>query len=169
MSTLKFNHMRKAIITFCLMLAAGAMYAQTSHEKLDSSEAEAVKHVLKKYKDALENLDASTTPQLFSADAAVFENGGFEGTYIQYLDHHLGPELGHFKEFKFNNYKVNVQVKGNMAVAYETYTYKIVTGGENSQTIERKGVATSVLEKIDGTWKILQYHSSARTPKKAVK
>ena len=162
--------MKKAIITLCLIVAAGTMYAQnsnhTSHEKTaDSPDAEAAKQTLKKYKEAMEKLDVSNTLQLFSDDATVFENGGFEGTYKKYLEHHIGPEIGHFKEFSFNNYKVDVRVKKDMAVAYETYTYKIVTGGENSRTIERKGVATSVLEKMDGVWKIIQYHTSSRAPR----
>jgi uncharacterized protein (TIGR02246 family) len=163
--------MKKLTLTLCLILTTGLLYGQhndhTGHDNMsNSTDVEAVKKVLKSYKNALESLDVSDTKKLFSDDANIFENGSYEGTYQEYLDHHIGPELGHFKEFSFDNYKVDVRMEGDMAVAYETYTYKIVTGGDDSRTIERQGVATSVLKKIDGNWKIIQNHGSSRALKK---
>lgn len=162
--------MKKLTLTLCLILTTGLLYAQHNdhgnHQNMsDSPDVEAVKNVLKSYKNALESLDVSDTQKLFTGDADIFENGSYEGTYQEYLDHHIGPELGHFEEFSFANYEVDVHLESDMAVAYETYTYKIVTGGDDSRTIERQGVATSVLKKIDGTWKIMQYHGSSRAPR----
>jgi uncharacterized protein (TIGR02246 family) len=131
----------------------------------ESSEVEAVKEVLKSYKNALEALDVSDTQHLFAENATVFENGKYEGSYQDYLDNHIGPELGHFEEFTFSDYEVQVRMEGDMAVAYETYNYKIVLGGENSRTVERQAVATSVLKKMDGNWKIIQNHGSSRALK----
>jgi hypothetical protein len=45
----------------------------------------------------------------------------------------------------------------------ETYKYTIVLKKDNS-VIERKGVATTILKKENGTWKIWQTHTSARRP-----
>jgi ketosteroid isomerase-like protein len=163
--------MKKLTLTLCLILTASLLYAQDedhgnhSHDKMEmtnSPDVEAVKEVLKSYKNALQNLDVSDTQKLFGEKAHIFENGSFEGTYQEYLDHHIGPELDHFEEFTFSDYMVNVRMEGDLAVAYETYNYKIVTGGENSRTIERQGVATSVLKKMDGSWKIIQNHGSSR-------
>jgi uncharacterized protein (TIGR02246 family) len=143
------------------------MYAQHADhgehkEMMDSEEVEAVKKVLKAYKNALEALDVTGTQKLFTEDADIFENGKYEGSYQDYLDHHIGPELGHFKEFTFSDYKVDVQIDGSIAVAFETYNYKIITGGEESRTIERQAVATSVLKKTENGWKIMQNHGSSR-------
>lgn len=162
--------MKKLTITLCLILTTGLLYGQGhgnhNHDEMSSSEdVEAVKEVLKNYKSALENLDVSGTQKLFGNNATVFENGKYEGSYQDYLDHHIGPELGHFEEFTFSDYKVNVRMEGDIAVAYETYNYKIVTGGDDSRTIERQGVATSVLKKMDGSWKIIQNHGSSRALK----
>jgi ketosteroid isomerase-like protein len=164
--------MKKLIFTLCLILTAGLLYGQENdhdnneYKKMSNSEdVEAVKEVLKSYKNALENLDVSDTQKLFSKNADIFESGSYEGTYQDYLDHHIGPELGHFKEFTFSDYKVDVRMEGNIAVAYETYNYKIVTSEEDSRTINRQGVATSVLKKMDGTWKIIQQHGSSRAAK----
>lgn len=32
----------------------------------------------------------------------VFENGKAEGSFAQYMEHHLGPELGEITEFTFH-------------------------------------------------------------------
>lgn len=165
--------MKKLTLILCLILTTGLLYAQDkdhgnhNHDEMtNSSDVKAVKEVLKNYKNALESLDVSNTQKLFGENANIFENGSYEGTYQDYLDHHIGPELGHFEEFTFSDYKVNVRMEGDIAVAYETYNYKIVTGGDDSRTIERQGVATSVIKKIDGDWKIIQNHRSSRALKK---
>lgn len=128
-----------------------------------SADEAAVRNVLSRYKSAIEKLDATGTGALFTADSSIFETGGVEGTYAQYLDHHLGPELKAFKAFSFSDYKVSVRVEGPIALATETYDYRIET--KSGEIAERKGVATSVLKRIDGQWKILSMHNSARKPK----
>ena len=123
----------------------------------------AVRSVLSQYKAATERLDATGTERLFAADAAIFETGGVEGNYANYLAHHLGPELAAFKSFGFSDYKVDVRFEGPVALATETYNYRIET--KKGEIAERRGVATSVLKKIGGQWKILSMHNSARKPK----
>ena len=119
--------------------------------------------VLSQYKAAIERLDATGTERLFVADAAIFETGGVEGSYANYLAHHLGPELIEFKSFGFSDYTVDIRFEGPVALATETYNYRIET--KTGEIAERRGVATSVLKKIGGEWKILSMHNSARKPK----
>ena len=127
-----------------------------------ASDEAAVRAVLSQYKDAIERLDATGTEQLFTAESAIFETGGAEGTYAQYLAHHLGPELEEFNSFRFSNYQANVRFEGSVALATETYDYRIET--DAGEVVERRGVATSVLKKEDGAWKIAIMHNSARRP-----
>lgn len=127
------------------------------------SERRAVEAVLKQYKDAIESLDAGGTEALFTPDAQIYETGGSEGTYANYLAHHLGPELKEFRSFTFSDYKVDVRFEGPVAVATETYRYRIEL--EAGEAIERQGVATSVLKKVDGSWKIVIMHNSSRRPR----
>jgi uncharacterized protein (TIGR02246 family) len=129
----------------------------------ENAEAAAVRAVLAQYHAAIERLDATGTEQLFAADSAVFETGGVEGSYRDYLGHHLGPELKEFKSFKFSDYKADVRFEGPVALATETYKYRIET--KDGTIAERQGVTTSVLKKIDGNWKILVSHNSGRKPK----
>ena len=123
----------------------------------------AVRSVLSQYKSAIERLDAKGTTTLFTGDSQVFENGGVEGSYNNYLAKHLGPELEDFKSFKFSDYKVEVRFEGLIALATETYNYRIET--EKGEIVERRGVATSVLKKVGRQWKILSTHGSSRKPK----
>jgi len=140
------------------------LFSVTIISVMGQSEEEAVKKVLSDYHKAIENLDAAGTENLFSEESQIFESGGVEGTYTHYLEHHLGPELKAFKSFKFNDYEVVVVIDGIYAFATETYNYTIVLA-EDERTIVRKGVATSILKKINDDWKIVKSHSSARNPK----
>lgn len=128
-----------------------------------NSEEAAVRSVITQYKAAIERLDATGTERLFTADSTIFETGGVEGSYANYLAHHLGPELKEFKAFSHSDYKVDVRFEGPVALATETYNYRIET--KKGEIAERRGVATSVLKKIGGQWKILSMHNSARKPK----
>ena len=118
--------------------------------------------VLVAYRDALVARDEAAMRTLFAADSLVFENGKAEGTFAQYMEHHLGPELGEITEFTFTNPTVNIRMAGHVAFGHETYRYRIAL--TDGRVIERDGVATSVLTHEAGTWKIVQYHSSSRAP-----
>ena len=119
----------------------------------------AVEAVLQQYKQAIERLDVRGTQSLFAADSQIFETGGSEGSYANYLAHHLGPNLGHFRSFKFSDYKVSVRWEGPIALASESYRYPIEP--KEGEAVERLGVATNVLGKIGGRWTILSMHNSA--------
>jgi ketosteroid isomerase-like protein len=125
-----------------------------------SKEKEAVSSVMKAYKDAIQNLTTDGTFELFTPEATIFEQGKVEGTYEEYISHHLGPELGHFKSFTFSDYNINTTVSLPYAYTTEKYVYTIVLKGDKERTIKSKGVATSVLQKIDGNWKIIHSHTS---------
>lgn len=137
------------------LLAYSAAFAQTDEQK--------VKDVLLSYKTALEKLDVKGTDVLFVANSQIIESGKVEGTYQDYLAHHIGPELGDFTSFKFDPYNVVVTVTGDYAFAVETYNYTIILKKDNSE-IKRKGVASSFLKKENGVWKIVHMHNSSRKP-----
>lgn len=130
-----------------------------------SADESAVRAILPRYKSAIERLDATGTEALFTEDSAVFETGGVEGTYKEYLAHHLGPELAAFRAFAFSDYTVAVRVEGDLALATETYNYRIEP--KTGEIAMRRGVATSVLTRTVDGWKILIMHNSARKPKGA--
>ena len=126
-----------------------------------TKDEEAVKSILKQYNSAVEKLNVTATEKLFTTDSKIYESGSSEGNYAHYLEHHLSPELKEFKSFTYSDYKVDVQVDGNYAFTTETYNYTIIIAKDNTE-VKRKGVATSVLKKIKGEWKIMINHNSSR-------
>lgn len=165
----KIMKVKKTLFGFVTVLWIGTVLGQgvNSKDNLPSDNA-AVLMVMKGYKNALQNLTVEGTFQLFVEDSKVFESGGYEGTYKNYVAHHLGPELEHFESFVFSDYKIEVEVNLPYAFTTETYVYTIVlkpTGNKVGRTISKKGVATSILKKIDGAWKIIKTHSSSRNRK----
>lgn len=119
--------------------------------------------VLAAYRTALESRDAAAMTALFAKDSLVFENGKAEGSFANYMEHHLGPELADVKSFTFSDPKIAVTVHGDMAMAHESYGYRIALA--DGRVVERTGVATSVLVQRDGRWLIVRYHSSSRAPR----
>ena len=127
------------------------------------NDKELVINTLDSYKKAIEHLDTTAPGKLFLRNSQIAESGSVEGSYSHYLIHHLGPELNDFKSFTFSDYKISVVVDLPYAFATETYQYTIVVKKDNS-VAKRKGVATTVLKKENGEWKIWQTHTSARKP-----
>lgn len=66
-----------------------------------------------------------------------------------------------FKSFTFSDYKVDVNVSDEYAFSTETYNYTVVVAKDNKE-FKRKGIATSVLKKVNGEWKIMISHNSSR-------
>lgn len=152
-------------ILILLLFTTGQIFSQNTGSTTDK---EAVLKIIKSYKDALQNLTTKGTFELFAKNSEIYESGGIEGTYEHYIEHHLGPELGHFKSFTFSNYEIDVEVDAPYAFTTETYVYTIVLNPDEkgkSRTIKKKGVTTSILKKMDGEWKIIKTHSSSRNKK----
>lgn len=148
-----------AIVTVAIVLAT-PLAAQAPDRSADVA---AVTEVLGQYVRAIESLNAAGTERLFTADSQIFENGGVEGTYAHYLAHHLVPELAAFTAFRFSNYRVEVRFEGPVALATETYTFRIER--REGEPIERRGVATSVLRQVGSEWRIVSMHNSSRAPR----
>ena len=113
------------------------------------------------YREALTQRDADAMTALFADASLVVENGKVEGTFAEYMEHHLGPELDAITTFEFFDPQTEIEMLGeHAALGYETYRYRIeLTDG---RVFERTGVATSVLtHEPGGQWKIVRYHSSS--------
>ena len=172
--------MKKIFITACILFLSVISFAQSKEAGTDreaikkfmsnkdtmpvlsqNNNVEAIKNVLKIYNNAVGKLDVTGTEKLFTADSKIYESGGSEGNYTHYMEHHLTPELKEFKSFTYSDYKVEVQVDGDYAFTFETYNYTIIVAKDNTE-VKRKGIATSVLKKVKGEWKIMISHNSSR-------
>ena len=156
------------IFLVALVLISQTPVSAQENRLLHIDDQQAVLNVLQRYNDALQALTTEGTFELFTDDAQVFEQGGVEGTYAHYVEHHLGPELVHFERFTFSEYQADAEIMGNSALATQTYRYTIVTkaaADKPSRIIEKQGLATSVLIKTNAGWKIKRTHSSSRALK----
>lgn len=150
-------------MTFRTILAGVAAVAVlASAVQAQTLEEQQVGAVVAAYRDAIERMDVSETSALFWPDSAIFENGGVEGTFAYYLEHHLGPEFDDLAGFDFRDHEMKIEIDGDTALVSETYTYHITFKDETREAIERRGVATSVLRKRGEEWRFVRYHSSAR-------
>ncbi|WP_159039952.1 YybH family protein [Christiangramia fulva] len=165
--------MRK-IISFLLLTSFTVLLACGDNNKPSASasgnvdikkEKKAVEQVLNKFKEALVSQNLDSTLSLYSRDSQIFESGGMEGSYNQYLEQHLKPEFEEFESFNFTNYFMDVRIAYPYAFTTETYNYSIDlrdSKSDNPEKFDLKGVATSVLKKEKGAWKIIKRHSSSR-------
>lgn len=157
-----------ALAALALAAEAAPALAHPSQAVAAATPAKAeVVAVLEGYRRAVEGLDGAAAAAFFWPEAQVFEQGGVEGRFADYLTHHLGPELAAFSAFTFEDHEVEATVVGDIAYATETYRYRIVFKDPARAAVERRGVATSVLERRDGRWRIVRYHSSSRAPRPA--
>lgn len=156
--TTRKRHLLAAALAGALVVAfmfVPVAFAQT--------EEDAVRTTLSDYRAAIEQLDLARTPSLFAPDSQIVEQGHVEGSFDNYLANHLGPEIRDIASFDFTDENVEVAIFGDMALATETYSYRIAL--RDGRIIERVGVATSTLRRNDRGWRILRYHSSSRSPR----
>lgn len=146
-----------------IVVLAAALFSIAASAHDEKPDREGANAVLSLYKSAIERLDITDVDKLFTPDAVIIESGKVEGNFATYRDNHFGPELKDFKSFAFDNYKVEIAVEGPVAVATETYSYRIVL--KSGEAIDRLGVATSVLKWNGHTWQIITTHASSRKPK----
>jgi len=165
LNTNRMKSISTTLLVFTILFSVTSIGQNIDVDNDSLLEKPAVIKVMKNYIDALQNLTTEGTYELFAKDSQIFESGGEEGSYENYIEHHLGPELGHFKSFTFSDYNIDVNIDLPYAFTTETYVYTIVLNpGDNgeSRTINKKGVSTSILMKTSGTWKIIKTHSSSR-------
>lgn len=149
-------HRHCGIIALLILAVCSSSPAQVNSNK----DYDQIKTILRQYQATIEKLDTTGSAQLFARESKIFEQGGDEGSFSHYAAHHLAPELGEFKSFKFSNYKVDVSIDLPYAFVEETYNYTIELK-EDTVPVYRSGAATSVLKKYDDGWKILINHSSS--------
>ena len=136
-------------------------FAQTSDER-------AVIDVLTREAMAVEKSDLAALDKLWANDekVTVFESGHANYGWNDYRNNHLAPELKEFKNTRYSFSDLKVRVDGKTAWATFKYSLAAELG---TRKIESGGLGTAVLEKRQGQWRIVHWHSSAprRNPQPA--
>lgn len=114
----------------------------------------------KAYDDAFNAKDLQKLATLYHPEVTIFEGSGINRGWIDYRDNHLGPELKSFQDLQWSHSNIVVHMLGESA-AYVTADYAIrYKVGERA--VDSGGIATHVLVKEQGAWKIRHSHTAAR-------
>ena len=124
-----------------------------------SSEADIVAF-FKAYDAAFVAKDLEKLAAMYHPDVTIFEGGGINRGWVDYRDNHLGPELKAFQDLHFAHSNIVVHLLGDSA-AYVTADYAI-TYRSGERAVDSGGIATHVLVKEQGGWKIRHSQTAAR-------
>ncbi len=147
-----------ATIASVVVLILGSSFF--SHVSAQTKDIKAVTDVLNREAAAVEKGDLATLDKLWVNDSSVtvFESGYANYGWDDYRNHHLAPELKEFKNTKYAFSDLRIKTSGSLAFATLKYT---ISGDDNGKHFEGSGLATAVLEKGEGKWRIVHWHSSA--------
>jgi len=124
----------------------------------------AVRDALVKSALSFEKNDIAMASQVWANDESltVFESGHANYGWTDYRDHHLVPEMGEMKNTKYGFSDIKIHLAGKTAWAAFKYTIAadVVDNGK-TRHIDGAGLGTAILEKREGQWRIVHWHSSA--------
>ena len=146
-----------AIVTALVCGIAAGSSAQTNDEA-------AVREALNQAAISFEKNDIAMASRVWGDDESVtvFESGHANYGWKDYRDNHLVPEMTEMKNTKYAFSDMSVHLAGNTAWATMKYTIAAdVPDGSKTRHIEGGGLATAILERRDGRWQIIHWHSSA--------
>lgn len=114
----------------------------------------------KAYDAAFNARDIDKLGTLYHKDVTIFEGPGINRGWVDYRDNHLGPELKSFQDLTWAHSNIVVHLLGDSA-AYVTADYAIKYKAAD-RAVDSGGIATHVLVKEQGTWKIRHSMTAAR-------
>lgn len=152
---------RLLIAAISVVVGAGAIgFTFSERIQAHDDDVKLVTDVLTREAIAVEKGDMAALDKIWanSEDVTVFESGHANYGWTDYRNTHLAPELKEFKNTKYAFSDLKVKVDGKTAWATFKYTLAAEMG---TRKIESGGLGTAVLEKREGVWRIVHWHSSA--------
>jgi ketosteroid isomerase-like protein len=114
----------------------------------------------KNYDQAFMAKDLEKLATFYHPDVTVYEGGGINPGWADYRDRHLGPELKAFGNLKFEHINITARAIGPDA-AYVTGEY-LLDATTEAREIRSGGLATYVMIREAGVWKIRHSHTSSK-------
>jgi len=150
--------MRRAILTLAvIVLTIPSATAQSSSTELIE--------FFKAYDVAFNSKDMDKLAAFYHPDVTVFEGSGINRGWADYRDNHLGPEMKSFETLQWAHSSVVGHLLGESS-AYVTAEYSIKYKARE-RNVDIGGIATYVLVREQGRWKIRHSHTAARrTPQR---
>jgi ketosteroid isomerase-like protein len=145
---------------FVLALSATistGVVAQTNNEA-------AVRDVLLRSASSFAKNDLKEATKVWANDESltIFESGHANYGWTDYRDNHLAPEMSEMKNTKYEFSDLKIHLAGKTAWATLKYTIAAdVLENGKTRHVDGGGLGTAILEKRDGQWRIVHWHSSA--------
>ncbi|HMM78821.1 MAG: nuclear transport factor 2 family protein [Chloracidobacterium sp.] len=155
------NFNRLLMGALAVVIGSGAVAISLNESvSAQTDEVKAVTDVMTREALAVEQGDLAALDKIWanSEDVTVFESGHANYGWNDYRNTHLAPELKEFKNTKYSFSDMKVKVDGKTAWATFKYSLAAEMG---TRKVESGGLGTAVLEKRDGKWRIVHWHSSA--------
>jgi len=140
-----------------LLILAGTKTAVRAQAPADS---QALVAFFTAYDAAFTAKDLERLATMYHPDVTVYEGGGINPGWADYRDRHLGPELKSFGNLQFRHINVVARPIGPDA-AYVTAEY-LLDAVTDTREIRSGGLATYVMIRESGQWKIRHSHTSSR-------
>ncbi len=144
-----------AAALFCVGLTLGVAGQEGSDDTIFSD-------FLASYDEAFNAKDLDKLATFYDPEVTIFEGGGINRGWADYRDHHLGPELEAFEDLKFGHSAVRA-FPLSAESAYVTAEYHL-EARYKERDIDVTGLATLLLVKKEGRWRIRHSHTSSRRP-----
>ena len=151
------------VAMLAIAISAGLGLDPSATGAQDNNEV-AVRDALLKSASSFEKNDLATATQVWANDESltVFESGHANYGWADYRDHHLVPEMGEMKNTKYAFTDIKIHIAGETAWATLKYTIAAdVLDNDKPRHVEGGGLGTAILEKREGQWRIVHWHSSA--------
>lgn len=148
-------------VVVATMVALAVVLAGTSAVRgASDAEDQAFVEFFKKYDQAFMAKSLDQLATFYHPDVTVYEGGGINPGWADYRDRHLGPELKMFANLKFEHINIVGRLIGPDA-AYVTGEY-LLDATNDGKEIRSGGLATYVLIRESGAWKIRHSHTSSK-------
>jgi ketosteroid isomerase-like protein len=147
-----------------VLICLFALSVTRSVAKARMDDEAAVREALLKSALSFERNDVAMATQVWANDESltVFESGHANYGWADYRDHHLVPEMGEMKNTKYSFSDIKIHLAGKTAWVTLKYTISAdVSENGKPRHVDGGGLGTAVLEKRDGRWQIMHWHSSA--------
>lgn len=110
----------------------------------------------------MEDSDLEAAEALFAADSLIFETGGVEGTWSEYREHHIGPELDAIESFVMTRARPSEQKSADGTMAFVAWPIEYTIKLDDGRVIQSRGTVTFVLENHGRHFMIRHLHWSSR-------
>lgn len=152
---------RLACLGLAVLWPAGARaQAHDMHQAHHADAATAARQTLEALFAAAERKDLVALDSLYAGDSLlVMEGSGINRGWADYRDHHLGPELAEFRDFKYRPFDIEMRVSGDLAWATFRYALSASTA---ERAIDAVGRGTAILERRGNRWVVRLTHTASR-------